>query len=90
MKAVMLMFDTLTRNHLAPYGGDAITPNFTRLAQESAQFDNFYVGSMPCMPARRELHTGRYNFLHRSWGRWSRLTFPRCRRCVSMACIHTW
>ncbi|EOH8196187.1 sulfatase [Enterobacter hormaechei] len=68
MKAVMLMFDTLTRNHLAPYGGDAITPNFTRLAQESAQFDRFYVGSMPCMPARRELHTGRYNFLHRSWG----------------------
>ena len=51
MKAVMLMFDTLTRNHLAPYGGDAITPNFTRLAQESAQFDRFYVGSMPCMPA---------------------------------------
>jgi len=31
-------------------------------------FDNAYVGSMPCMPARRELHTGRYNFLHRSWG----------------------
>ena len=23
---------------------------------------------MPCMPARRELHTGRYNFLHRAWG----------------------
>jgi arylsulfatase A-like enzyme len=23
---------------------------------------------MPCIPARRELHTGRYNFLHRSWG----------------------
>jgi hypothetical protein len=21
-----------------------------------------------CIPARRELHTGRYNFLHRSWG----------------------
>ncbi|WP_339096447.1 sulfatase [Pectobacterium brasiliense] len=68
MKAVMLMFDTLTRNHLSPYGGGAITPNFARLAQESVQFDNFYVGSMPCMPARRELHTGRYNFLHRSWG----------------------
>lgn len=68
MKAVMLMFDTLTRNHLAPYGGEAITPNFSQLARESTQFDNFYVGSMPCMPARRELHTGRYNFLHRSWG----------------------
>ncbi len=23
---------------------------------------------MPCMPARRDLHTGRPNFLHRSWG----------------------
>ena len=23
---------------------------------------------MPCMPARRKLHTGRHNFLHRSWG----------------------
>ena len=32
------------------------------------QFQNAYVGSMPCMPARREMHTGRYNFLHRSWG----------------------
>lgn len=23
---------------------------------------------MPCIPARRDLHTGTYNFLHRSWG----------------------
>ena len=23
---------------------------------------------MPCMPARRELHTGKYNFLNRGWG----------------------
>ncbi|MCY3719230.1 MAG: sulfatase, partial [Anaerolineaceae bacterium] len=38
------------------------------LAQRSVTFDRSYVGSMPCMPARRELHTGRYNFLHRSWG----------------------
>ena len=22
---------------------------------------------MPCIPARREQHTGRYNFLHRGW-----------------------
>jgi arylsulfatase A-like enzyme len=44
------------------------TPNFTRLAEKTITFDTCYVGSMPCMPARRELHTGRYNFLHRSWG----------------------
>ncbi|MDV7105130.1 sulfatase [Vibrio sp. TH_r3] len=68
MKAVVLMFDTLTKHHISTYGGDAITPNFERLAQHSVKFNNFYVGSMPCMPARREIHTGRYNFLHRSWG----------------------
>ncbi|MFC0334910.1 sulfatase [Paenibacillus sepulcri] len=70
MKAIMVMFDTLNRHMLSPYGGPEWlqTPNFKRLAERTAVFDNSYVGSMPCMPARRELHTGRYNFLHRSWG----------------------
>lgn len=65
----MLMFDSLNRRMLSPYGCDWVhTPNFARLAEKSVSFDISYVGSMPCMPARRELHTGRYNFLHRSWG----------------------
>jgi arylsulfatase A-like enzyme len=69
MKAIMVMFDTLNRRFLPPYGADWIhAPNFTRLAGRTATFDTCYAGSMPCMPARRELHTGRYNFLHRSWG----------------------
>ena len=69
MKAIMVMFDSLNRHMLEPYGCDWVkTPNFKRLAEKSVTFDNSYVGSMPCMPARRELHTGRYNFLHRSWG----------------------
>lgn len=69
MRAIMVMFDSLNRRMLEPYGCTWVhTPNFTRLAQRAATFDNCYVGSMPCMPARRELHTGRYNFLHRAWG----------------------
>jgi arylsulfatase A-like enzyme len=69
MKAVMVMFDSLNRRLLNPYGCDkTITPNFSRLAERSVRFENCYAGSLPCMPARRELHTGRYNFLHRSWG----------------------
>ncbi|MDF2724965.1 MAG: sulfatase [Paenibacillus sp.] len=69
MKAIMIMFDTLNRHMLPPYGCDWIhAPNFSRLAERSVTFDSCYVGSMPCMPARREMHTGRYNFLHRSWG----------------------
>lgn len=69
MKAVMLMFDTLRRDQLPPYNPGAFPlPNFDRLAKKTVRFDNFYVGSMPCMPARRDLHTGRLSFLHRSWG----------------------
>ncbi|MFD7618683.1 sulfatase [Streptomyces sp. NPDC059802] len=69
MKAIMVMFDSLNRHMLPPYGGDwTHAPNFARLAERTVAFDNAYAGSMPCMPARREIHTGRYNFLHRSWG----------------------
>jgi len=65
----MVMFDSLNRHMLPPYGCEWVhAPNFERLAQRAVTFENSYVGSMPCMPARRELHTGRYNFLHRSWG----------------------
>jgi len=69
MKAIMLMFDSLNRRFLQPYGSPwSETPNFKRLAQKSVTFNRCYVGSMPCIPTRRELHTGRHNFLHRSWG----------------------
>ncbi|MFD5315280.1 sulfatase [Streptomyces sp. NPDC127098] len=69
MKAIMVMFDSLNRHLLPPYGADwTHAPNFARLAERSVTFDNAYAGSLPCMPARRELHTGRHNFLHRSWG----------------------
>ncbi len=69
MRAVMLMFDTLTRHYLPNYGCDiSKMPNFQRLQEKVTTFDEFYIGSMPCMPARRELHTGKYNFLHRGWG----------------------
>jgi arylsulfatase A-like enzyme len=69
MKAIMVMFDSLNRHMLPPYGCEWVhAPNFERLAERTVTFDNYYVASMPCMPARRDLHTGRYNFLHRSWG----------------------
>ena len=69
MKAILVMFDSLNRRMLPPYGCDWVrAPNFQRLAEKTVTFDNCYIGSMPCMPARREFHTGRYNFLHRSWG----------------------
>ncbi len=69
MKAVFVLFDSLNRHMLGAYGGTRIpTPNFDRLAARSKVFDKHYVGSLPCMPARRDLLTGRLTFLHRSWG----------------------
>ena len=63
------MFDSLNRAMLPPYGCEWVhAPNFQRLAERTVTFERSYIGSMPCMPARRDLHTGRYNFLHRSWG----------------------
>jgi arylsulfatase A-like enzyme len=65
----MILFDSLNRQMLQPYGASWVhTPNFERLARHAVTFDQSYVCSMPCMPARRDLHTGRPNFLHRSWG----------------------
>ena len=64
------MYDSLNRKWLQPYGGQpgVPTPNFDRLARKAITFDASYVCSMPCMPARRDLLTGRPGFLHRGWG----------------------
>lgn len=69
VRTVFVLFDSLNRLALGAYGGTAIrTPNFDRFARRAVTFDKHYVGSLPCMPARRDMHTGRLNFMHRSWG----------------------
>jgi len=69
MRTLFVLFDSLNRLALGAYGGTAIrTPNFDRFAQRSVTFDKHYAGSLPCMPARRDMHTGRLNFMHRPWG----------------------
>ncbi|MFV0333020.1 MAG: sulfatase-like hydrolase/transferase, partial [Tropicimonas sp.] len=69
MRTIFVIFDSLNRKALDIYGGTAVdTPNFRRLAARGVTFDNHYCGSMPCMPARRDMHTGRLNFMHRPWG----------------------
>jgi len=69
MRTIFVLFDSLNRTALGAYGGTAVrTPNFDRFAARAVTFERHYVGSLPCMPARRDLHTGRLNFTHRSWG----------------------
>jgi len=69
MKAIFILFDSLNRHALPIYGSDwAKAPNFERLARRSVVFDNHWLGSAPCMPARRDMQTGRLSFLERMWG----------------------
>ena len=67
MNVVLLLIDTLRRDALQPYGGPE-TPGFGEVAAGGVTFDRHFLGSYPCMPARRDLWTGRYEFPWRGWG----------------------
>ena len=76
MKTIFILCDTLNRRMLSAYGAGedaAITPNIDRLARRSVVFDSHWCGSAPCMPARRDIMTGRLNFLENRGEQWSRL-----------------
>ncbi len=70
MRTVLVLMDTLRRDALGCYnpGGSARTPNLDAFSSEAVTFDNHWIGSAPCMPARRDIMCGRYNFLERPWG----------------------
>lgn len=80
MNVIMIMNDSLRRDHIAAYGapppwerpGHAgepfiLTPNLDRLAAESALFERFYLSSYPTIPCRHDIFTGRYGFPSRGW-----------------------
>lgn len=70
MKTIVVLMDTLRRDYLECYNPktDCINPNLMQFSKDSCRFNNHFTGSMPCMPVRRDIFTGRLNFLERSWG----------------------
>ncbi len=70
MNIVTILVDSLNRDALSIYNPETRvrTPNIARLAARGTVFDNHFVGSLPCMPARREFMAGRKDFLWRPWG----------------------
>ncbi len=72
MNLIFIVIDSLNRDFLKAYGQPVElpvqTPNIDELAQRGVRFDNHFAGSLPCMPARREMLTGTQEFLWRSWG----------------------
>ena len=61
--AILVIVDTLRRDHVGAYGNDWIkTPNLDALAEESLRFTRAYPESIPTLPARRAIHTGKRTF----------------------------
>jgi arylsulfatase A-like enzyme len=69
MNVICILMDSMNRHFLPAYGNDWVrTPNLDRLQQRAVTFDQCFTGSMPCMPARRDIWTGNQEFLWRPWG----------------------
>ncbi|MFB3880880.1 MAG: sulfatase [Armatimonadota bacterium] len=60
MNCVLIIVDSWRQDHCGCYGNTWIkTPNLDRLAAESVVFTRAYPESLPTLPVRRALHTGR-------------------------------
>jgi uncharacterized sulfatase len=55
---VFINADDLTHTDLSVYGGQAITPNFERLALEGMRFTHCFQAAPMCSPTRHNLYTG--------------------------------
>src|SRR5690606_37896819 len=83
MNVIVILCDTSRRDHCTPSNQGrhlndcgspeapswvVNTPNLERLARRGTTFDQAYIGSSPCMPARRDIYTGRFELIERGWG----------------------
>jgi len=68
MNFIIIVSDTLRRDHLGCYGNKWIsTPYIDRFASQSTVCDRYYTGSFPTVPHRTDLFTGRFTFTYRDW-----------------------
>lgn len=70
MNVIFILLDSLNKSYIESYGNKQVeTKNLQRLAEKGIVFENHFICSAPCMPARRELFSGRKNeFLWKFWG----------------------
>ena len=63
MNIVLVIFDTLRKDHLGAYGNHWIkTPHLDAFAKESIRFTRAYPEALPTLPYRRSIHTGQRTF----------------------------
>lgn len=70
MNIILILVDSLNKEALKFYNSDTVckTPRLDAFAQSAIVFDNHFISSLPCMPARREISAGRKEFMWRPWG----------------------
>jgi len=67
MNVVLVILDSLRKDHLGVYGNDRVrTPNLDAFAGESFRFTRAYPESLPTICARRAIHTGLRTFPFRN------------------------
>ena len=67
MNAVLVILDSLRKDHIGAYGSDRVrTPNLDAFAGESFRFTRAYPESLPTICARRAIHTGLRTFPFRN------------------------
>lgn len=79
MNVIVILTDSFRADHCSAYDGvggiktcryagkRVETPNFDKLAKEGTLFAHAYSGSLPTIPNRTDLWTGRYAFPFRGW-----------------------
>src|SRR3712207_2175637 len=68
MNVILIILDSLRKDHVGAYGNDQIrTPSLDALAGESLRFTRAYPESIPTLPARRAIHTGLRTWPFRNW-----------------------
>ncbi len=68
MNFIVIISDTLRRDHLRCYGNKWIsTPHIDRFASKALLFERAYAGSFPTVPHRRDLLTGRFTASYTGW-----------------------
>ena len=99
MNVILVLIDSLNRHSLSCYNESRVaTPNLDAFAKRAWRFDKHYVGSLPCMPARREISAGIKELMWRPWGpleyddpRLAQLLLPQgCSTAIVTDHYHYW
>ena len=70
MNVIMIINDSMRRDHLGCYGNSWIrTPHLDKFSRESSLFDYAYSEGLPTVPTRTTFFTGRFTFPFRGWQR---------------------